>query len=192
LCYATFFAIIYQDKVTSKSREGSTIKNHVRINEEIRNSEVRVIGSDGQQLGLMSSAKALELAREADVDLVEISPTADPPVVKIIDWGKYQYQKMKEPAKNHKKPRANELKQMRLGLKIGANDLDIKIRKIKKFLQDGYRVKIMIVFKGREMAHKEIGNELMDKTLNLLGDEIAIDQTPQMAGRNLSVSIRRK
>jgi len=174
------------------SKEGPGIKNHVRINEEIRNSEVRVIGSDGQQLGVMASAKALELAQEAGVDLVEISPSADPPVVKIINWGKYQYQKMKEPRKNHAKSKANELKQMRLGLKIGANDLDIKIRKIKKFLQDGYRVKIMIVFKGREMTHKEIGNELMDKVLELLGDEIAVDQAPQMAGRNLSISIRRK
>ena len=140
----------------------------------------------------MTSGKALELAQEAGVDLVEISPDADPPVVKIIDWGKYQYQKMKEPNKNRKKSKANELKQMRLGLKIGANDLDIKIRKIKKFLEDGYRVKIMIVFKGREMAHKEIGNELMDKVLELLGDEIAIDQAPQLAGRNLNISIRRK
>ena len=172
--------------------EGSAIKNRVRINEEIRSSEVRVVGSDGKQLGIMASAKALELAREEGVDLVEISPNVNPPVAKIIDWGKYQYQKMKEPAKNRKKSKANELKQMRLGLKIGANDLDIKMRKIDKFLQDGYRVKIMIVFKGREMAHKEIGHNLMKRVLDLLGDDVAIDQAPQMAGRNLNVSIRRK
>ncbi len=109
----------------------------------------------------MSSRDAQHKAHEAGVDLVEISANANPPVVKIIDWGKYQYQKMKELSKAKKKARSSELKQMRLGLKIGENDLNIKIRKIKAFLDDGDRVKIMIVFRGREMAHKEIGNELM-------------------------------
>ena len=129
---------------------------------------------------------------DAGVDLVEISPNADPPVVKIIDWGKFQYQKMKELQKNRKKTKGGELKQMRLGLKIGANDLDIKIRKIKQFLEDGNRVKIMIVFKGREMAHKELGTELMNKIIDLLAEYAVVDQAPQMAGRNLSINIRRK
>lgn len=141
---------------------------------------------------MMSSKQALELAREAGVDLVEISPNASPPVVKVIDWGKYQYQKMKEAQKSRKKNKGGELKQMRLGLKIGANDLNIKIRKIKEFLEDGHRVKIMIVYRGREMAHKELGNQLMDKVLDLLAEHAVADQAPQMAGRNLSVSIRRK
>lgn len=136
----------------------------------------------------MSVADARKLAEEAGVDLVEISPAANPPVVKIIDWGKYQYHKLKE----QKKTKSAELKQMRLGLKIGSNDLDIKIRKIKKFLDDGDRVKIMVVFRGREMAHKELGFALMDKVIEMLGDGIAVDQKPQMAGRNLSINIRRK
>ena len=170
----------------------TTISSQVRVNEDIRYPEVRVVGSDGKQLGVMPSAKALELAREAGVDLVEISPTANPPVVKIIDWGKYQYQKMKEQQKNRKSSKGGELKQMRLGLKIGANDLDIKIRKIKKFLEDGNHVKIMIVFRGREMAHKELGDELMKKVIDLLADSAVADQKPQFAGRSLSVSVRRK
>lgn len=140
----------------------------------------------------MSSREAQLKAHEAGVDLVEISANANPPVVKIIDWGKYQYQKMKELSKAKKKARSSELKQMRLGLKIGENDLNIKIRKIKAFLDDGDRVKIMIVFRGREMAHKEIGNELMQRILDLLGPDVVLENKAQMSGRNLSFSVRHK
>ena len=142
----------------------------------------------------MSSREALLLAREQGVDLVEIAANANPPVVKIIDWGKYQYQKMKEEAKNRKKAREkqSELKQMKIGLKISDNDLNIKIRKIRGFLEDGDRVKIMIIFRGREMAHKEIGQELLDRILGELGDEIVVEGKAQFNGRNLAVGIRKK
>ncbi len=144
----------------------------------------------------MSSRDAQKIAREQGVDLVEIAANADPPVVKVIDWGKYQYQKMKEEAKNRKKAREkqSELKTMKIGLKISDNDLNIKIRKIRSFLEDGDRVKIMIIFRGREMAHKEIGQEMIDKIIALIseGGEIVIEGKPQFAGRNLSVSVRRK
>ena len=140
----------------------------------------------------MSSKEALRLAQEAGVDLVEISPNAEPPVAKIIDWGKYQYQKMKEQQKNKKKAKAIELKQMRFGLKIGSGDLEIKLRKIKKFLANGDKVKIQIVFKGREMAHKEIGFEMAEKIISLLEEDAIVEQKPQMAGRNLSLVVRSK
>ena len=142
----------------------------------------------------MSSREALSLARDRGVDLVEIAANANPPVVKVIDWGKFQYQKMKEEAKNRKKAREkqSELKQMKIGLKISDNDLNIKLRKINGFLEDGDRVKIMIVFRGREMAHKEIGQELLDKIFSLLGDGIVAEGKPQFNGRNLSVGIRKK
>ncbi len=142
----------------------------------------------------MSSREAQLLAREQGVDLVEIAANANPPVVKIIDWGKYQYQKMKEEAKNRKKAREkqSELKQMKIGLKISDNDLNIKIRKIRGFLEDGDRVKIMIIFRGREMAHKEIGQELLDRILTELGDEIVVEGKAQFNGRNLAVGIRKK
>ena len=142
----------------------------------------------------MSSKEAQNLAREQGVDLVEIAANANPPVVKVIDWGKYQYQKMKEEAKNRKKAREkqSELKQMKIGLKISDNDLNIKIRKIKGFLEDGDKVKIMIIFKGREMAHKEIGNELLDRILKDLEEVAIVEGKPQFAGRNLSVGIRKK
>lgn len=140
----------------------------------------------------MSRADALKVAEEAGVDLVEISPTADPPVAKVVDWGKYQYQKMKEQQKNRKSSKASELKQMRLGLKIGANDLDIKLRKIRGFLTAGHKVKILIFFRGREMAHKELGYEMIDRIVGLLENDAMLEQKPQMAGRNLSIVVRSK
>lgn len=178
-------------------RERTPISNHnqrTKINGEIRYPEVRVIGSSGEQLGLMSSRDAQLLAKEQGVDLVEISANANPPVVKIIDWGKFQYQRMKEEAKNRKKAREkqSELKQMKIGLKISDNDLNIKLRKIKSFLEDGDRVKIMIVFRGRELAHKELGTALLDKVLALLEESAIVEGKPQFAGRNLSVGIRKK
>ena len=155
---------------------------------------MRVIGSSGEQLGIMSSRDAQLLARKQGVDLVEISASANPPVVKIIDWGKFQYQKMKEEAKNRKKAREkqSELKQMKIGLKISDNDLNIKVRKMRGFLDDGDRVKIMIIFRGREMAHKEMGDELLSRVLSLLGDDAVVEGKTQMNGRNLSVQVRKK
>lgn len=144
----------------------------------------------------MSSRDAYKLAQEQGVDLVEIAANANPPVVKIIDWGKYQYQKMKEKAKNRKKAREkqSELKQMKFGLKIGDNDLNIKIRKIIGFLEDGDRVKIMVIFRGREMAHKDVGQNVLDKILKTIEAEqpIVVEGKPSFNGRNLSVGIRKK
>ena len=153
---------------------------------------MRVISADGAQLGIMSSKEAQLKAREAGLDLVEISAGANPPVVKIIDWGKYQYQKMKEQSKAKKKAKSSELKQIRLGLKIGENDLNIKIRKINEFLEDGDRVKVMLVFRGREMAHKEVGVDLMNKIIEKLGDQVIVDGKSQMSGRNLTFMVRHK
>lgn len=142
----------------------------------------------------MSSKEAQALARKQNIDLVEITSVANPPVVKIIDWGKYQYQKMKEEARNRKKAREkqSELKQMKIGLKISDNDLNIKLRKIKGFLEDGDHVKIIIMFRGREMAHKELGNELLNRILAQLDDVAIVEGKPQLNGRNLSVGIRKK
>ena len=140
----------------------------------------------------MSSRDAQLLARDAGLDLVEILPNANPPVVKIIDWGKYQYQKMKEQSRAKKKAKSSELKQIRLGLKIGENDLNIKCRKILELLEGGDRVKVMIIFRGREMAHKEIGTELMNKIIEKLGPDIIVDGKSQMSGRNLIFLVRHK
>lgn len=140
----------------------------------------------------MSLTEALKRAEEADLDLVEISPGAQPPVAKIVDWGKYQYQKMKDQQRNKKTSNANSLKQMRFGLKIGAGDLEVKLKKVRKFLAEGHKVRIQIVYKGREMAHKELGFEMIQKIIGLLEEEAVVEQKPQMAGRNLSIVIRSK
>ena len=123
---------------------------------------------------------------------MEISPSADPPVAKVIDWGKYQYQKMKEQQKSRAKAKQTELKQMRFGLKIGSGDLEIKLRKIRAFLSEGHKVRIQIFYRGREMAHKELGYNMINKIIELLGDDAVVEQQPQMAGRNLSITVRSK
>lgn len=153
---------------------------------------MRVIGPNGEQLGILDRSDALKAAEEAGVDLVEISPNADPPVAKVIDWGKYQYQKMKEQQKNRAKSKQSELKQMRFGLKIGSGDLDIKLRKIRGFLAEGHKVRIQIFYRGREMAHKELGYDMINRIITLLEDDAVVEQQPQMAGRNLSITVRSK
>ena len=174
------------------SKESYTINKSTRINGDIRARELRVIGADGEQLGVMPLNEALQAAEEAGLDLVEISPDANPPVAKIINWGKFQYQKMKDQQKSRRSAKVSDLKQMRFGLKIGSGDLEIKLRKIRGFLADGHKVRLQVVYKGREMAHKEIGYALMDKIVDAFGEEVIVEQKPLMAGRNLSVVIRSK
>lgn len=140
----------------------------------------------------MSRADALLEAEKASLDLIEISPTASPPVAKIVDWGKFQYQKMKELQRNRKHAKVSEVKQMRMGLKIGQHDLEIKLKKIRSFLADGHKVKIMVFYRGREMAHQEIGYQLIDKIAKLLEEEAIVESKPQFAGRSLSIVVRSK
>lgn len=140
----------------------------------------------------MSRNDALKAAETAGLDLVEISPQATPPVAKIIDWGKYQYQKMKEQQRNKKRAKVSELKQMRLGMKIGQHDLDIKLKKVQSFLEDGDKVRIQLMYRGRENAHQELGFGLMDKIITALGEDVIVEQKPQINGRNLSMIIRSK
>jgi translation initiation factor IF-3 len=121
---------------------------------------------------------------------VEISPEADPPVCKIVDWGKYNYQRTKQLQKNRKTSKTLEMKQMRFGLKIGEHDLAIKMNKVAKFLEAGHKVKITLFYRGREQAHREIGFKLADKVINDFGDTIVVDQQPQLAGKQLSFVIR--
>ena len=192
LAFAIIITVIKSIFWRSNTIGKQSSNQHTRINGEIRHEQVRVIGPDGEQLGIMSSRDAQLKARDLGVDMVEMAPNANPPVVKLIDWGKYQYQKMKEQSRAKKKAKSSELKQIRLGLKIGENDLNIKLRKIREFLSVGHRVKIMIVFRGREMAHKEVGTDLMNKIIDLLGEEAVVDGKSAMNGRNLSFTVRQK
>ncbi len=140
----------------------------------------------------MSRTDAMKAAENAGLDLVEISPQATPPVAKIVDWGKYQYQKMKEQQRNKKRAKVSELKQIRLGLKIGQHDLDIKLKKVLSFLEDGDKVRIQLMYRGRENAHQELGFGLMDKIITSLGEDVIVEQKPQINGRNLSMIVRSK
>lgn len=161
-----------------------------RLNQMIRASQLRVIDQDGKQLGVLSRAEALRLAEEQELDLVEISPEANPPVAKIIDWGKFNYQKTKQLQKNKRSAKSFEVKQMRFGLKIGEHDLEVKSRKILGFLEAGHKVKITVFYRGRELAHKDLGFVLADKVIAGFGDAIAVDQQPQLSGKQLSFVIR--
>ena len=165
-------------------------QERARINEAIRSRELRVIDEHDNQLGVISRTEALQRAREADLDLVEVSPNADPPVAKIIDWGKYNYQKTKARQKNKSNAKRQDLKQIRFGLKIGQHDLDVKLRKIREFLEQGHKVKITAFFRGREMAHKEIGYKLLEDVYEQIADIAVIDQEPQMSGKYLNMVVR--
>lgn len=130
------------------------------------------------------------MARDKELDLVEISPDANPPVAKIVDWGKYNYQKTKQMQKSKRNAKALEVKQMRFGLKISDHDLDTKLKKITGFLENGHKVKVVIFYRGRELAHKDIGFTLANKVIDRFGEDISVDQKPQLAGKQLIFVIR--
>jgi translation initiation factor IF-3 len=151
---------------------------------------LRVVDQDGNQLGVLSKAEALRMAADQELDLVEISPNANPPVAKIIDWGKYNYQRTKQLQKNKRNTKVLDLKQMRFGLKISDHDLGVKLKKVTDFLDAGHKVKIAIFYRGRELAHRDIGFKLAEKVIESFGDKIVVDQRPQFAGKQLSFTIR--
>ena len=131
------------------------------------------------------------MAVEQGLDLIEVSPNADPPVAKIVDWGKYNYQRTKQLQKSRKNAKSLDVKQIRMGLKIGEHDLDIKLRRALSFLEAGHKVKITLVYRGRELAHKELGFGLAERIKERLGDRAITDQEPQFAGRQLSFVVRK-
>jgi translation initiation factor IF-3 len=168
----------------------SDISKFTRLNNDIRAPQLRVIGSDGTQLGIMSRTEALRAAEDEGLDLVEISPDATPPVAKIVDWGKFNYQRTKQAQKNKKTAKSLEMKQMRFGLKISDHDLGVKMKKVSGFLDAGHKVKITAFFRGRELAHKDLGFKLAEKVIASFGDSIVVDQAPQLAGKQLSFVVR--
>lgn len=130
------------------------------------------------------------MAEDQGLDLVEISPDADPPVAKIVDWGKFNYQRTKQAQKNKRGTKSLEMKQMRFGLKISDHDLGVKMKKVNGFLDAGHKVKITAFFRGRELAHKDLGFKIAEKVINDFGDSVVVDQAPQLAGKQLSFVVR--
>ncbi|HSW79155.1 MAG TPA: translation initiation factor IF-3 [Candidatus Saccharimonadales bacterium] len=160
------------------------------MNGSIQASQLRVIDAEGNQLGVLSRTEALRAAQEQELDLVEIAPDANPPVAKIIDWGKFNYQRTKQQQRNKRNSKVLEVKQMRLGLKISDHDMQVKLGKVSKFLTNGHKVKITVFYRGRELAHKELGFKLAEKIISELGESIVVDQQPQLAGKQLSFVVR--
>ena len=139
----------------------------------------------------MTKSEALAAAEAAELDLVEISPNADPPVAKIVDWGKFNYQRTKQLQKNKRNAKNLEVKQMRAGLKISDHDLEVKAKKVREFLEEGHKVKYTLKYRGREMAHRDIGFSLAQKIIDSFGETVVVDQKPLFAGRQLTFVIRR-
>ncbi|HET7639280.1 MAG TPA: translation initiation factor IF-3 [Ktedonobacteraceae bacterium] len=166
------------------------ISKFTRLNQDIRASQLRVIDQDGNQLGILSRSEALRMAQDQELDLVEISPDANPPVAKIVDWGKYNYQRTKQLQKSKRNAKALEVKQIRFGLKISEHDLGVKLKKVDDFLEAGHKVKITIFYRGRELAHKDLGFKLAEKVISDFGERAVVDQAPQFAGKQLNFVVR--
>ena len=155
------------------------------INEQIRDKEVRVIGEDGEQLGVMSSKEALNMAREADLDLIKIAPTAKPPVCKIADYGKYKYEQVRREKAAKKKQKVTEVKEIRLTPNIDVNDLNTKANQARKFIQKGDRVKVALRFRGREMAHMSTSKVILDTFFEKLEDIAMIEKPAKLEGKSM-------
>ena len=164
----------------------------VNVNRRIRASEVRLIDENGKQYGVVSIEKALELAENASLDLVEIAPDAKPPVCKILNFGKYKYDKEKQKKINKKKQHVVNIKEIRLRPNTDKHDLIIKLNKAQNFLLNGDKLKVTIMFRGREFARKEIGYELLDKVKDVLKDISQIDSEPSLSGRRITLVLSPK
>ena len=162
------------------------------INEQIRDKEVRVIGQEGQQLGVMSPKDAMKLAREAEVDLVKIAPSAKPPVCKLVDYGKYKYELVRKEKEAKKKQRTIEVKEVRLSPNIDVNDLNTKSNAARKFLEKGNKVKVTLRFRGREMAHVDSSKHILEDFAEKLSDIAVVDKAPKLEGRSMTMFLTEK
>ncbi len=159
------------------------------MNGEIRDQEVRVIGSDGQQLGIMSAREALHLAEESDLDLVKISPTANPPVCKIMDYGKFKFEQGKKEKESRKNQKIVEVKEVRLSMTIDTGDMNVKSRQAQKFLEAGNKVMVSIRLRGRQNAHASMGIDVMNEFFESLAGKAVMDKKPANEGRNITMML---
>ena len=169
-----------------------TTISELMINEQIRDKEVRLIGEDGEQLGIMSAREAMQRAREAELDLVKIAPTAKPPVCKIIDYGKYRYELARKEKEAKKKQKVIEVKEVRLSPNIDTNDLNTKTNAARKFLEKGDKVKVTLRFRGREMAHMSKSKYILDDFAGALSDIAVIDKPSKVEGRSMVMFLTAK
>jgi len=167
-------------------------QNEPRINEKIRIPMVRLISQDGRQMGVVPTEQAYKLAREEGMDLVEVSPDARPPVAKIMDFGKYKYERKKQQQESRKKSHAAQIKEVRLRPKTDKHDFDVKLGRARKFLLDGDKVQVNMMFRGRELAHLEVGREVIKRFTDALEDVARIERHPIFEGRRMVAILARK
>lgn len=163
-----------------------------QLNEDIRDSEIRLIGSNGEQLGIMSAAAAQRIADEQGLDLVKISPQATPPVCKLLDYGKYRFEQGKREKEAKKNQHVVEIKEVRMSPGIDVGDFNTKLKNAQKFVSDGNRVKVSVRFRGREMAHTEIGRDLLVRFAAECAEVATLDKEPRLEGRNMSIFLSPK
>ena len=180
--YSFFYFILWRCKTISE----------LMINEQIRDKEVRVIGEDGEQLGIMSAKEAFKLAQDADLDLVKIAPTAKPPVCKIVDYGKYRYEMARREKEAKKKQKVVEVKEVRLSPNIDTNDLNTKVNSARKFVEKGNKVKVTLRFRGREMAHMQTSKHILDDFAEMLKDVASVEKPAKLEGRSISMVLTEK
>ncbi|MDQ7052126.1 MAG: translation initiation factor IF-3 [candidate division KSB1 bacterium] len=166
--------------------------DQTRINDQIRSSTVRVVSEDGQQLGIMPITQALQIAENKGLDLVEVAPNANPPVCRIMDYGKYKYEQSKKEKSHKKKQAATQVKEIRLRPKIEEHDYEFKLKHARKFLEGGHKVKATVLFRGREMAHQEFGHALIKRFIQDLEDVAKVAREPTMEGRQIVVYLVKK
>lgn len=162
------------------------------INEQIRDKEVRVIGENNEQLGIMSSQEAFRLAEEAGLDLVKIAPMAQPPVCRIVDYGKFKYEQLRKEKEAKKKQKTIETKEIRLSPNIDTNDLNTKVNSARKFLSKGDKVKVTLRFRGREMAHMNSSKHILDDFAEALADVAVVEKAPKVEGRSMTMFLAEK
>ena len=162
------------------------------INEQIRDKEIRLIGENGEQLGIMSARDAMKMAKEAELDLVKIAPAAKPPVCKIIDYGKYRYEQARKEKEAKKKQKTIEVKEVRLSPNIDVNDLNTKVGAARKFIEKGNKVKVTLRFRGREMAHMQSSKHILDDFAEQLKVGGSVDKPPKIEGRNMTMFLTEK
>ncbi len=183
---AAFFAVIMNWRCFRISNKGH------QLNEDIRDREVRLVGEDGEQLGIMSSREALDKAVDQGLDLVKISPSAVPPVCKLMDYGKYKFEQQKRDKEARKNQHVVEIKEVRMSPGIDVNDFNVKLRNAHKFLSEGDRVKVTVRFRGREMAHTDIGRGLLIKFAEQSGEVATLEKDPKLDGRHMSIFLSPK
>ena len=187
-----FYYILIIDHQFIRSIIIAQQEREARINGEITAKEVRLISGDGEQLGVVSLKEALSMAAEKDVDLVEISPTAKPPVCKLMDFGKYKYEQSKKRDEAKKKQKQVQIKEIKFRPGTDEGDYNIKMRNVKRFLEDGDKVKITLRFRGREMAHQEFGAQLLERVKADLEELVAVESFPKMEGRQMVMMVAPK